>query len=174
MKIREFWPDDYHNYDILDESSRASLILRGFNGLLGLNVLKEVLGKGQFATLEAFMQAYDQLHEHNRFDVELRCRPSRRTNWARPSRISAKKRGSKPRRRRECSHRKPSRNRPPVIMLICVAAVFWISPLSQSEFVRRPDGDEVVFKRRWKKFKSIWWLTRCRTSTRSRANSSPF
>jgi DNA helicase-2/ATP-dependent DNA helicase PcrA len=71
MKIREFWPDDYHNYDILDESSRASLILRGFNGLLGLNVLKEALGKGQFATLEAFMQAYDQLHEHNRFDIEL-------------------------------------------------------------------------------------------------------
>ncbi len=71
LKIREFWPDDYHNYDILDESSRASLILRGFNGLLGLNVLKEALGKGQFATLEAFMQAYDQLHEHNRFDVEL-------------------------------------------------------------------------------------------------------
>lgn len=71
MKIREFWPDDYHNYDILDESSRASLILRGFNGLLGLNVLKEALQKGQFATLEAFIQAYDQLHEHNRFDIEL-------------------------------------------------------------------------------------------------------
>src|SRR6266581_1273642 len=63
LKIREFWPDDYHNYDILDESARASLILRGFNGLLGLNVLKDALGKGQFATLEAFMQAYDQLHE---------------------------------------------------------------------------------------------------------------
>lgn len=71
QKIREFWPDDYHNYDILDESSRASLILRGYGGLLGLNVLKEALGKGQFATLEAFMQAYDQLHEHNQFDVEL-------------------------------------------------------------------------------------------------------
>ncbi len=71
LKIREFWPDDYHNYDILDESSRASLILRGFNGLLGLKALKDVLGKGQFATLEAFMQAYDQLHEHNQFDIEL-------------------------------------------------------------------------------------------------------
>lgn len=71
MKIREFWPDDYHNYDILDESSRASLILRGFNGLLGLAELKEALNKGQFATLEAFMQGYDQLHEHNQFDIEL-------------------------------------------------------------------------------------------------------
>lgn len=71
LKIREFWPDDYHNYDILEESSRSSLILRGFNWLLGLNVLKEAIGKGQFATLDAFMQAYDQLHEHNRFDIEL-------------------------------------------------------------------------------------------------------
>lgn len=71
LKIREFWPDDYHNYDILDESSRASLILRGFNGLLALNVLKDALAKGQFATLEAFMQAYDQLHEHNQFEIEL-------------------------------------------------------------------------------------------------------
>jgi DNA helicase-2/ATP-dependent DNA helicase PcrA len=35
LKIREFWPDDYHNYDILDESSRASLILRGLTGCWG-------------------------------------------------------------------------------------------------------------------------------------------
>jgi DNA helicase-2/ATP-dependent DNA helicase PcrA len=71
LKIREFWPDEYHNFDILDESARASLILRGFNGMLGLNLLKEGLRKGQFATLEAFIQAYDQLHEHNQFDIEL-------------------------------------------------------------------------------------------------------
>src|SRR6266404_6370722 len=35
-KVREFWPDDYHNYDILDEGARAALILRGFNGVLAL------------------------------------------------------------------------------------------------------------------------------------------
>src|SRR5574341_989972 len=35
-KIREYWPDDYHNYDILDEAARAALVLRGFNGILGL------------------------------------------------------------------------------------------------------------------------------------------
>lgn len=70
-KIREFWPDDYHNYDILDEGGRAALILRGFNGLLGLRALKEATGQGQYATLESFIQAYDQLHEHCQFDVEL-------------------------------------------------------------------------------------------------------
>ncbi len=70
-KLREFWPDDYHNYDILDEGARAALILRGFNGLLGLNVLKGATGLGQYATLASFTQAYDQLHEHNRFEVKL-------------------------------------------------------------------------------------------------------
>jgi len=70
-KIREYWPDDYHNYDILDEGARAALILRGFHGLLGLKGLKDATGLGQYATLESFTQAYDQLHEHNRFDVKL-------------------------------------------------------------------------------------------------------
>lgn len=70
-KIREYWPDDYHNYDILDEGARAALILRGFNGLLGLKPLKDATGKGQFATLENFIQAYDQLHENDGFEVEL-------------------------------------------------------------------------------------------------------
>ena len=70
-KLREFWPDDYHNYDVLDESARAALILRGFNGLLGLKALKEARAQGQYATLEEFSQAYDQLHEHCQFDIEL-------------------------------------------------------------------------------------------------------
>ena len=70
-KIREYWPDEYHNYDILDEGSRAALILRGFNGMLGLKALKEAAGQGQYVTLENFVQAYDQLHEHCEFEVEL-------------------------------------------------------------------------------------------------------
>ena len=70
-KIREFWPDDYHNYDIIDEGARAALILRGFHGLLGLQALKEASGQGQYRTLESFVQTYDQLHEHNQFEIEL-------------------------------------------------------------------------------------------------------
>jgi DNA helicase II / ATP-dependent DNA helicase PcrA len=72
-KLREFWPDDYHNFDILDEAARAALILRGFNGVLGLGGLRAALGpmQGMSATVEQFGQAYDQLHEHNRFDVKL-------------------------------------------------------------------------------------------------------
>ena len=70
-KIREFWPDEYHNYDILDEASRSALILRGFNGVLALLPLQHALSIGRYATMETFMQAYDQLHEHNVFKIRL-------------------------------------------------------------------------------------------------------
>jgi DNA helicase II / ATP-dependent DNA helicase PcrA len=70
-KIREFWPDEYHNYDILDEAARSALILRGFTGVLGLQSLRQALTIGQYATLDSFTQAYDLLHEHNRFRIQL-------------------------------------------------------------------------------------------------------
>ncbi len=72
-KLREYWPDIYHNYDILDEASRTALILRGFNNILGLSGLRSALGPrtSQSATVDQFSTAYDQLHEHNRFDIEL-------------------------------------------------------------------------------------------------------
>jgi len=70
-KLREFWPDKYHNYDILDEASRMALILRGFNGILGLSGLRSVLNASQSETIDQFITAYDQLHEHNRFEVKL-------------------------------------------------------------------------------------------------------
>src|SRR5262245_51620478 len=70
-KIREYWPDEYHNYDILDEGARTALILRGFSGILGLRALQPILNLGQYGTIDSFVQAYDQLHEHNRFKVKL-------------------------------------------------------------------------------------------------------
>lgn len=72
-KTRELWADDYHNYDILDEASRAAFILRAFNSLLGLSALRSAIGDriSQSATLDQFILAYDQLHEHNRFKIEL-------------------------------------------------------------------------------------------------------
>ena len=77
-KVRECWPDDYHNYDILDEGARAALILRGFGGLLGLTELRKALPKyadgsdaSRSDTLEQFLLAYDQLQENNRFKVRL-------------------------------------------------------------------------------------------------------
>lgn len=76
-KLREWWPDDYHNYDILDQAARTSLIQRGFNGVLGLQGFRAALsvGKpytiGQYDTIERFAQTYDLLHEHDRFKAKL-------------------------------------------------------------------------------------------------------
>ena len=73
-KLREYWPNDYHNYDVLDEGARAALVLRGFNGVLALRPLAALYAArnlGQYATLDGFLQAYDQLNEHNRLDVRL-------------------------------------------------------------------------------------------------------
>jgi DNA helicase-2/ATP-dependent DNA helicase PcrA len=80
-KLREFWPDTYHNYDILDEPSRAALIQRGFSTLLGLSGVQKAIterriksGKmphSRSATIEGFVATYDQLHEHDHFDCVL-------------------------------------------------------------------------------------------------------
>jgi DNA helicase-2/ATP-dependent DNA helicase PcrA len=72
-KIRELWPNDYHNYDILDEAARSALLLRGFSGVLGLTALRTALGEDQgfWDTIDQFALAYDQLQEHNRFEVTL-------------------------------------------------------------------------------------------------------
>jgi DNA helicase II / ATP-dependent DNA helicase PcrA len=70
-KIREYWPDNFHNYDILDESARAALVLRAYGNLLGLSSLQQKTQSGQYATLTDFLFAYDQLQEHNHFSVAL-------------------------------------------------------------------------------------------------------
>lgn len=70
-KIREYWPDDYHNYDVLDSGARTALVLRGFNYLLALRDLQLAREGARFSTLEDFLQAYDQLNEHNRLDIQL-------------------------------------------------------------------------------------------------------
>lgn len=75
-KLREFWPDTYHNFDILDEAARASLILRGFYGILGLAGLQRAWETthrriGRYSTVELFCKTYDQLHEHNCFKIKL-------------------------------------------------------------------------------------------------------
>ncbi|MEP6889458.1 MAG: ATP-dependent DNA helicase [Nitrospirota bacterium] len=80
-KLREWWPDDYHNYDILDQAARTSLIQRGFNGVLGLQGFRSALSAdkdytiGQYDTIERFSQTYDLLHEHDQFKAKLASGP---------------------------------------------------------------------------------------------------
>ena len=69
-KIREFWPDDYHNYDILDERARSSSSCAASTACLAS---RRSAGRCESVSIEldAFCQAYDLLHEHNRFKVKL-------------------------------------------------------------------------------------------------------
>ncbi len=71
LKLRELWPDDFHNYEILDETGSAALIHRGFYGVLGLGGLKAALQAGDFDTIRQFQEAYDILQEYNLFNVQL-------------------------------------------------------------------------------------------------------
>lgn len=72
-KLREYWPDVYHNYDILDEAARSALVLREYYGVLRIQKLQEALGvnTSQSATVKQFVAGYDQLNEHNLLDVVL-------------------------------------------------------------------------------------------------------
>src|SRR5207245_1248261 len=69
--LRELWPDDYHNYDVIDEGGRLALVQRSYHGILGLSQLQGVLGAGQFATIEKFLRAYDLLNEYDELDLIL-------------------------------------------------------------------------------------------------------
>jgi DNA helicase-2/ATP-dependent DNA helicase PcrA len=62
---------EYHNYDVIDEGARLALIQRVYHGLLGLKAFETEIGKGQYATIDDFLYAYDLLNEYDELDVEL-------------------------------------------------------------------------------------------------------
>lgn len=70
-KLREYWPNVYHNYDILDESARTALILREFHRTLALRKLQIQLEATQASTVDQFVAGYDQLNEHNVLRIAL-------------------------------------------------------------------------------------------------------
>lgn len=78
-KLREFWPDQYHNYDILEEGARSALIHRSFYNILGMERMREALQsenssnsiQGYYETINAFIAAYDLLNDNACFDVAL-------------------------------------------------------------------------------------------------------
>lgn len=74
-QLRELWPEEYHHFDILDEAARVALVLRGYNDPLELSRLRDAVGAGLFETVEGFCRTYDQLQEHNQFDVRTPDEP---------------------------------------------------------------------------------------------------
>lgn len=69
--LRELKPDEYHNFDVLDESGSLALIQRGYYNILALGGLQNALGKSKFRTIEDFTLGYNLLHEYNLFDAEI-------------------------------------------------------------------------------------------------------
>jgi DNA helicase-2/ATP-dependent DNA helicase PcrA len=74
--LRELAPDEYHNYDILDEGARLALVQRGFHGILGLSQFQRELRTtdnmiGQYETIDRFLHAYDLLNEYGQLNVKL-------------------------------------------------------------------------------------------------------
>ncbi len=70
-RLRRLDPDTYHNYDILDDIGRLSLIERGFYPTLGLQGLSSAAGLAQYATIDWFLLGYDMLNEYGLLNVAL-------------------------------------------------------------------------------------------------------
>lgn len=69
--LREWMPQTYYSYDIIDDAGRIALIQRGYHNLLGLAGFQAQLGVGQFECISRFLRAYDLLNEYDQMDVQL-------------------------------------------------------------------------------------------------------
>jgi len=93
--LREFAPDEYHNYDVLDESSRLALVQRGYHWVLGLEGLKAACGYGMFRTIDLFLRGYDLLNEYDELEVRLPSsavphRPEQEADWCKKAKLRTK------------------------------------------------------------------------------------
>lgn len=73
--LRDFAPDEFYMFDVVDDAGRMSLIEQGYRKILGLNKLKAATELGKFRSLELFLRGYDLLNEHNYLDVSLPSAP---------------------------------------------------------------------------------------------------
>lgn len=77
--LRELVPNRFHNYEIIDDAARISLIQRrgAFYDLLGLAGLQAALSEeadrqiGTFATIDQFLEGYDRLNQYGALNVAL-------------------------------------------------------------------------------------------------------
>ncbi|MXZ76012.1 MAG: ATP-dependent helicase [Gemmatimonadetes bacterium] len=74
--LREFAPDEFYMFDVVDDAGRMALIEQGYNGILGLRGFKSAVesagvARGKFRSLELFLRGYDLLNEYDLFRVAL-------------------------------------------------------------------------------------------------------
>ena len=74
--LRDFAPDEFYMFDVIDEAGRMSLVEQGYYGILGLSSFKsaaesEGVAYGKFRSQELFLRGYDLLNEYGLLDVSL-------------------------------------------------------------------------------------------------------
>ena len=73
--LRDFAPDEFYMFDVVDDAGRMSLIEQGYHGVLGLRSFESAADLPKFRSLEQFLRGYDLLNEYDRFEVTLPSDP---------------------------------------------------------------------------------------------------
>ncbi|MBO9565838.1 MAG: ATP-dependent helicase [Niastella sp.] len=69
-KLRELAPEEFYDHDMIDDVARLSLFQKkAYN--LDVASLKIASNFGLYQTIEIFFDTYDQLNEHDQFEVQL-------------------------------------------------------------------------------------------------------
>ena len=74
--LREFAPDEFYMFDVIDDAGRIALIEQGYNGVLALRSFQQAVNEagdvhGKFQSQELFLRGYDLLNEYGKLDVSL-------------------------------------------------------------------------------------------------------
>lgn len=69
-KLRELAPEEFYDHDMIDDVARLSLFQKKAYEL-DIRTLMSTSNLNQFKAIETFFATYDQLNEHNQFEVQL-------------------------------------------------------------------------------------------------------
>ena len=74
--LRDFAPDEYYMFDVVDDAGRIAVVEQGYHGVLALSAFRTVAERtgaanGKFNSQELFLRGYDLLNEYGLLDVSL-------------------------------------------------------------------------------------------------------
>ena len=74
--LRDFAPDDYYMFDVVDDAGRIAVVEQGYHSVLALRAFRLVAeqtgaARGKFLTQELFLRGYDLLNEYGLLSVSL-------------------------------------------------------------------------------------------------------
>ena len=74
--LRDFAPDEFYMFDVVDEAGRVAVLEQGYNGVLALRTFQSIANRtgaapGKFASQTLFLRGYDLLNEYGLLDVSL-------------------------------------------------------------------------------------------------------